>query len=214
MLENKKAVIFDLDGTLADSMWVWDEIDEDFFGSRNLTPPHNFLIDIEGMSFTETADHFIKTFHLTESIEELKSLWNQAALDKYRHKVSLKRGALDFLKQIRENGYKTGIASSNSPELVQAFLDAQKLHPYIDVITTSCEVEKGKPAPDVYLETASRLEVLPSDCLVFEDVPAGIIAGKTAGMNVCAVFDIASESQNSEKMELADYYIEDFTEVL
>ena len=64
------------------------------------------------------------------------------------------------------------------------------------------------------METASRLEVLPSDCLVFEDVPAGIIAGKTAGMNVCAVFDIASESQNSEKMELADYYIEDFTEVL
>ena len=72
----------------------------------------------------------------------------------------------------------------------------------------------GKPAPDVYLETARGLEISPADCLVFEDVPMGILAGKRAGMKVCAVEDAFSKKQEKEKRELADWYIQDYYEVL
>ena len=77
---------------------------------------------------------------------------------------------------------------------------------------TSCEVERGKPSPDIYLAVADRLKVEPSRCLVFEDIVAGITAGKSAGMRVCAVEDLYSRTQREKKKELADYYIEDFME--
>ncbi len=79
---------------------------------------------------------------------------------------------------------------------------------------TACEVPKGKPAPDVYLEAARRLGATPENCLVFEDVPMGIQAGKNAGMRVCAVEDLFSAEQIQEKRKLADYYISDYQQVL
>lgn len=214
MLADKKAVIFDLDGTLTDSMWVWNEIDRDFFASRNMPFPESFDKEIEGLSFTETAQYFVKTYQLEESVEELKATWNQMALEKYRTKTPLKPGALELLHYLKEHGIRTGIATSNSSLLVETFLEARGLTEYIDAITTSCEVNKGKPAPDVYLATAAKLDVKPEDCLVFEDIPMGILAGRNAGMTVCGVEDIYSAASRDEKKELADFYIEDFREIL
>ena len=72
----------------------------------------------------------------------------------------------------------------------------------------------GKPAPDVYLKVAEDLGVAPEECLVFEDVPNGILAGKNAGMKVCAVYDEFSEPDDPEKRRLADYYIRDFFQIM
>ena len=72
MLENKEAVIFDLDGTITDSMWVWADIDRTFFEQRKIPMPPTLNKEIEGMSFTETAEYFIRTFQLPETVEELK----------------------------------------------------------------------------------------------------------------------------------------------
>ena len=82
MLPDKKAVIFDLDGTLVDSMWMWRDIDIEFLGSRGITFPEDLQEKIEGMSFTETAQYFKETFPLEESVEELKAIWNEMAKDK------------------------------------------------------------------------------------------------------------------------------------
>ena len=78
---------------------------------------------------------------------------------------------------------------------------------------TACEVAKGKPSPDIYLAVAGKLGVEPSQCLVFEDIVPGIMAGKNAGMRVCAVEDTYSLHQTEEKKRLADYYIKDYTEI-
>ncbi len=214
LLSRAKAVIFDLDGTLADSMWVWSEIDRDFFYSHDLVFPDYLNAEIEGMGFTETAQFFVNHFSLKESVEEIKQLWNKMAIEKYRSKVSLKPGAREFIHNLKQNGVKTGIATSNSLLLVETFLDASGIRSGIDAVTTVCEVERGKPAPDVYLATANRLSADPADCLVFEDVPMGIRAGKNAGMSVCAVEDAYSAAQREEKNLLADAYITDFTELL
>lgn len=214
MLHNKKAVIFDLDGSLVDSMWMWRDIDIEFLEERGMTLPDDFQYKIEGMSFTETAEYSKQRFGLDESVEELKAIWNCMALDKYSYEVDFKPGALSFLQYCKEHNIRLGIATSNSRELVDAVSNALHLSDYIEAIVTSCEVKKGKPAPDVYLAAAERLRVDPMDCLVFEDVPAGIMAGKNAHMTVCGVEDAFSAELTEEKRRLADYYIRDYNEII
>ncbi len=166
------------------------------------------------MSFTETACYSIERFHLSETVEELKQIWTEMARDKYQHEVFLKPGAEEFLLHCKAQNIPMGIATSNSRELVNTLMKAQGLDRYISLVVTSCDVNRGKPAPDVYLEAARQLKTLPKDCLVFEDVPAGILAGKRAGMAVCAVEDAFSSEYRQEKQRLADFYIHDYREAI
>ncbi|MBO5093410.1 MAG: HAD family phosphatase [Lachnospiraceae bacterium] len=213
MLRNKEAVIFDMDGSLVDSMWVWKDIDIEYLGRFGLAIPDDLQQKIEGMSFTETAVYFKERFALPDSIEQIKADWNRMAWDSYRTRVMLKPGARGLLDYCRENGIKLGIATSNSRQIVDMVLEERGISGYFDCIMTSCEAKKGKPAPDIYLLTACQLEVEPHKCLVFEDIVFGIQAGKSAGMEVCAVEDAYSSYQWEEKKRLADYHIHDFTEI-
>lgn len=214
MLEGIEAVIFDMDGTLVDSMWVWGAIDIEYLGRFGIEKPEHLQADIGGMSFGETAAYFKETFHIPDSIEQIKDDWNRMAWDKYLHEVPLKCGAGEFLETCQAKGIKLGIATSNSRQLVENVISAHGLHVHFDSIMTACEVEKGKPAPDIYLAVAKELDVEPERCLVFEDIVPGIMAGKSAGMKVCAVYDEYSVIQDWEKSKLADYYIHDYTEIL
>lgn len=213
MLKNKKAVIFDLDGTLVDSMWMWKAIDIEYLGKFGIPLPPTLQKDIEGMSFSETAVYFKETFQIPDSLDKIKADWNQMAYDKYTKEVPLKNGVGEFLERCKENGIKLGIATSNSRELVDATLEALKIREYFDCVMTACEVTKGKPAPDIYLAVAENIGVNPKDCLVFEDIEMGILAGKSAEMEVCAVEDDFSMNQIDKKKELADYYIKDYFDI-
>lgn len=215
MLNGMEGAIFDLDGTLIDSMWMWYQIDVEFLGQYGQEVPEDLQKSIEGMSFTETAEYFKRRFpFLPQSVDELKVIWNQMAYDKYAHEVTLKPGILDFLQYLKKHNIKIGIATSNSRELVEVAITNLGVRDYFDSIRTACEVEKGKPAPDIYLKVAEDLEIVPEKCMCFEDVPAGIMAGKNAGMKTCAVEDAFSREMIDEKMKLADVYIEDYFELL
>lgn len=214
ILQDIDAVIFDLDGSLVDSMWMWHEIDVEYLGRYGLSVPEGLQQDIEGFSFSETAAYFKKRFLLPDSVEEIKRCWNDMAWDKYMTEVPLKPGVREFLKLCKERSLQLGIATSNSRELVTNVADTHGLHDYFSCIMTGCDVGKGKPAPDIYLAVADRLSVLPKRCLVFEDIVPGILAGKSAGMKVCAVEDAYSLDQAEEKKALADYYIKDFYEIM
>lgn len=214
MLTEIKAVIFDMDGSLVDSMWVWLKVDEIYMGKYGLTEPETFHKDIEGMSYTETAQYFLDTFpDLPCTLEEVKQEWMELAMELYRTKVTLKPGAAEFLERMRREGILLGIATSNARTLAEVSLEALHIREYFSAVCTSCEVAAGKPAPDVYLKTAAMLQVPPEHCLVFEDIPNGILAGKRAGMKVCAVDDLFSRPDEAEKRRLADYYIHDYREI-
>lgn len=217
MLKDIEAVIFDLDGTLVDSMWMWKAIDIEYLEKKGAMLPENleaFQDELEGMGFTETAVLFKERFHIEDSLDEIKKTWITMAEDKYRCEVPLKPGAEEFLRELKNRGILIGISSSNSRELIQTVLEAHKIDSYFSCITTCCDVPASKPAPDVYLKTAECLGVKPEKCLVFEDVPMGIQAGKSAGMKVCAIDDVFSRKQEKEKRELADWYIKDYCELL
>lgn len=214
MLKDTKAVIFDLDGTLVDSMWMWKEIDREYLGRYGLKLPEDLQRSIEGMSFTETAHYFKEHFQIPESIEQMKKTWNEMAWEKYEKQTPLKEGAKEFLDFLKEQKISMAIATSNSRELVDMVTRVHHIYDYFSAIITGCEVEKGKPAPDVYLKAAAEIGAEPEDCLVFEDIVQGIMAGKNAGMRVCAVEDVYSMFQDKEKRELADYYITDYKELM
>ncbi len=213
MFHGIKAVIFDLDGTLIDSMWLWKQIDIDYLGRHGIELPDHLQEDISGMSFSETAVYFKKRFGLQDSTDVIKEDWNLMANELYATSVPLKPGAGQFLKMLKQKGIVTGIATSNSRELLDTVLEKLQITPYLTSVHTACEVGKGKPAPDIYLHVAEQLQVASEHCLVFEDILPGILAGKSAGMRVCAVQDDFSRLQEQEKRKLADYFIEDYISV-
>lgn len=214
MLSNIEACIFDMDGTLVDSMWMWKQIDIDFYSRFNIPFPDDLQSKIEGMSFRQTAEYMKKHHGFPISVEEMMSIWNDMAMDIYRHKVFFKDGVQQFLLQCKEKGIKLGIATSNSRELFNAVRENLKLDDIFDCMITGSEITNGKPAPDVYLEVARRLDVKPQNCMVFEDILPGIAAGHNAGMLVTAVEDEYSMSSREQKIKEADYYIESFKELL
>ena len=211
MLDGMEAVIFDLDGTLVDSMWMWREIDIEYLGRFGIPLPEGLQSEIEGMSFSETADYFKTHFPaITDDIDKMKAEWNKMAWDKYVNEVPLKPGVLEFLKLLKQRGIRTGIATSNSVTIVAAVLESLSVSSYFDEVHTACEVGVGKPAPDLYLFVAKKLGVAPEHCLVFEDICKGIQAGKSAGMRVCAVRDEYSSAEEEKKAALSDYFIDTY----
>ncbi|MCD7725978.1 MAG: HAD family phosphatase [Clostridiales bacterium] len=209
-----KAVIFDLDGSLVDSMWIWHAIDIEYLGKFGIAMPKMLQKEIGGKSFSETAVYFKERFQLPDTLQQIKDDWNRMAWDKYTHQAPIKNGVREVLEYCHAHHILMGIATSNSRELVDNIVSVHRLEQYISCIVTGCEVPKGKPAPDVYLAVAQKLGVLPEECLVFEDIVDGIIAGKSAGMKVCAVYDKHSEDQDEEKRRLADYYTYEFKELI
>lgn len=214
MWRDKEAVIFDLDGTVVDSMWVWPAVDVEFLGQHGLELPDDLQQELDGKSFYESAVHIKKRFGLEETEEELMDIWNKMAMDRYVNEVKVKESVKEFLQVLKANGIKTGIASSNSAVLVEATLRANGVYEYFDSVHTANEVAKGKPSPDIYLLVAEDLQVKPENCLVFEDIVMGILAGKNAGMQTCAVYDEYSAYDDANKKKTADYYIHSYKELL
>lgn len=214
MLKDIEAIIFDVDGTLIDSMWIWTDIDELFLEKYNLEKPEGFHEGMEGMSYSETAQYFLDLFpSLPHTREELEQEWYDMAYEIYTTQMELKKGAYEFIKTMHEQGIKLGVATSNNRELAEGTLRNNKVFEYMGSIWTSCEAGAGKPNPAVYLNVAKDLGVDPKNCLVFEDVSNGILAGKNAGMKVCAVDDAFSRNQEEKKRQLADYYIQNYDDI-
>ncbi len=213
MLNNIKAVIFDLDGTLIDSMWIWKDIDIKYLDARGITLPDDLQKDIEGMSFTETATYFKERFNLTETLDEIKEEWNNMAYDFYKNRILLKDGVIDFINRLIIKNIKIGIGTSNSRKLATVVLTKYDIYHHFNTIRTSCEVAKGKPHPDVFLKVAEDLGVKPEECIVFEDTYAGVLAAKRAGMKVFAIYDELSLPYKKEILDLADRYINNYIEI-
>ena len=205
-----EAVIFDLDGTLVDSMWMWKDIDIEYLGRFGIAMPDDLQEAIAGISVTQTARYFKTRFGIKDSIGQIIDDWNQMALEKYTYEVPLKSGVREFLKWLKYRHIPCAIATSNSRELTRAVLESHNLNDAFDVILTGEDIHKGKPDPDVYIAAAGRLKLDPKRCLVFEDIPFGIMAAKAAGMRTIAVKDGDSVSDEHQKRSLADGYICDY----
>ena len=206
------AAIFDLDGTLLDSVWVWREVDRAFFEELHMPEPEDYARVIQGMSFRETAEYTVRRFGLSRSVEEVMDGWTQAAAEAYAHRVALKPGALDYLRALKRAGVKLAVATANREALFESTLRRWGAWELFDAVCTSAEVgDAGKEDGALFRLAASRLEVRAADCAVFEDTLKGVRGAKAAGMRAYAVRDIGNDHHSEEIATLADGVIDDFT---
>jgi HAD superfamily hydrolase (TIGR01509 family) len=210
-----QAIIFDLDGTLIDSMGIWAQIDNDFLTSRNIKLTKNLFEDLEGgNSFFEVATHFKNKFNLTESMEEIIAGWMKIASHHYQNTIVLKPNVKEFLDFLKSKNIKMAIGTSNVRLLTETVLKKNNIFEYFEAIVTGENDIKGKPFPDIFLEAAKTLNVEPKNCLVIEDLVDGVKAAKAAEMSVWTIFDKFSEDKKDILRKLSDHYFENFSEML
>ena len=214
---DKRAAFFDMDGTLVDSMWMWTDIDQRYlarFPEAQRCDIRLLQKEIEGLGMLETAAYFRQRFSIADPIPKILREWDEMALELYKTRVPLKPGAAVLLQEMKGKGMKLGVCTSNSSRLAGVALEVNGVRSLFDVVLTADEVGRGKPNPDIYLEAAKRTGVSPEDSIVFEDILNGVIAGKRAGMKVCAVSDENYADRQDALAREADYYIQDFREIL
>ena len=181
-----EAVVFDLDGVLIDSEHVWDEVREELARERGARWHERAQADMMGMSSPEWSRHMHDVLGLPESPEEINDEVLRRMEARYRDHLPLVDGAVDAVRRL-SGSFRLALASSSNRPLIDAVLEAGGLVHEFEVTVSSEEVARGKPAPDVFLETARRLGVGPTSCAAVEDSGNGIRAARAAGMRVIAI---------------------------
>ena len=205
-----KAYIFDLDGTLLDSMEVWDNLNYDFLHNRGIEMPEDFRAKVLSLSLPESAAYTIERFGLPESVEELVREWYEMVLYAYTHTVRMKPYAKEYLLALKERGAKMAVATSLPAGLYEPALRAHGIYDLFDALCDAEQAGYGKTRPDMFMLAAKKLGVQPSDCVVFEDIYAAVLSAKSIGMTVYAVRDASSDDDREGINETADFLIDDF----
>ncbi len=214
MISDKKAAIFDFDGTLADSMYVWSKVDEDFLAQRNIPVTEEYTDKMRGMFFETAAAYTKNTYGLSESVEEIMQIWLDMAHYEYANNVRFKDGAAQYLKLLKNKGYLLGMATSNNPYLLLPCLENNGLDGIFDCICYTSEVGLNKSNPAIYLYTAEKLGVRPENCIVYEDIIEGLESAKSAGMYTVAVYDISNEKYLDRIRNTADKFVKSYNQLL
>lgn len=212
--ENVKAAIFDLDGTLVDSMYVWNKVDEDFMKKRGIEVTEEYAQQVRSMFFETAAVYTKQKFDLSESVEEIMQEWLDMAHEEYACNVPSKPYAYVLLKKLRQRGILLGLATSNNPYLLKPCLENNGMSGMFDCICYTSEVGMNKSNPEIYLYTAEKLGVLASECIVFEDIIEGLKSASSVGMKTIAVYDKANEKQMDEIKITADRLIYNYEELI
>ena len=181
-----EAVVFDLDGVIVDSEHVWDEVREQLARERGGRWHDRAQTDMMGMSSPEWSRYMHDVIGLTESPAEIDEEVVRRMLDRYAERLPLIDGAVDAVARLAAS-FRLGLASSSNRSVIDAVLDVSGLAPLFGATVSSEEVARGKPAPDVFLEAARRLDVPPARCVAVEDSGNGIRAAHDAGMRVLAI---------------------------
>ena len=206
-----EAVVFDLDGVLLDSEHAWDEVREQLAHERGGRWHDGAQADMMGMSSTEWSRYMHDVLGLAQPPDEINAEVVRRLLERYAVELPLIDGAADAVERIAHS-FRLALASSSNRPVIDAVLEQAGLARFFEVTVSSEEVTRGKPAPDVFLEAARRLEVTPRRCTAIEDSASGIRAAHAAGLRVVAIPNTRYPPA-AEALELAGKVVTSITQL-
>jgi len=206
--------IFDMDGTLIDSMWIWEEMASKGFRDMGIDIPDDLGHRIFAMTFLEAAEYCINLTGINMSPAELVDDWEATALAYYDDILPLKPFVREYIYTLKEEGIKLSLTTSNFYDVAIEVLEKHDLTSYFDSVTSTREVTRSKMYPDVFLLSAQRLELAPQNCIVFEDSYTSMMGAKAAGMYVVGVYDDYSANRYEDIKKVSDLYIRSYEELL
>ena len=206
-----KGAIFDLDGTLLDSMFIWDTIGEEYLRSLGKEPHEDLKETFMTLTLEEAAEYYREHYGVTLSVKEIVDGVNAMVEQTYRTKVTLKLGISEYLAWLKENGVRMCVATVTDRYLVEETLERLGVRHYFSEIFTCAEVGFGKDKPIIYQKALEHLGTEKSDTYVFEDLPFALNTAKTDGFPTVGIYD-RHEAHQDELTGLADYYVLDFTD--
>ena len=205
-----KCAIFDMDGTLVDSMTYWSTAAFDYLTSLNLVSEKDLGNKFLAMSLPESADYMIKTYNLNKSKEEVCQGIDDVMESRYRNDVKIKPYFKELLEEFKKLGIKMAIATSTDKYLVEICLKRLNIRDYFEFIITSTEVGKSKKNPDIYERCSDYFGIPYSESIVFEDLPYGIISSSKAGFHTVGIYDSPSEMHQPVIRQNAEFYYKEF----
>ena len=209
-----QSAIFDMDGTLVDSMHVWRDIGPRLLRSQGIEPEEGIYEKLNLMTLRQSAQYCKDTYGLPQTVDELMDMINDIMAGFYQNEVQAKPGVHKFLSLLKMEGVGMYIATNTDRRLVEIALKRVGIGSYFRGILTCGEVGVGKSeSPEIYERAMRRLQSNKKDTVIFEDSLHGIKTAKSAGFRVCAIYDPASQADQEEIKAISDYYIRSFEEM-
>lgn len=209
-----KAAIFDMDGTLTDSMYIWDTAGETYLRNRGKEPAPNLREQLRPLSLPQAAELFQREYGIEDSAEEILQGFDDVVEEEYRSNVTLKPGAMELLELLKSRGIPMAVATSSPRPIVLMVLERLGILPYFSHVVTCSDVGLGKDHPAVYHRAAQLMGSVPSGTAVFEDALHAVTTASAAGYYVVGVYD-ESEGINEDKIvPLCSRYVRSLAEAV
>lgn len=208
-----KGAIFDMDGTLLESMHIWETVGSDYLKGQGIDPAVGLREQIKTLSLRDCATYFYDQYKLDLPIEEIMTGINNTIAGFYANEVWLKPGALQLLEILEQQGVQMCIATATDRVLVESALERTNIRHFFEEILTCTEVGAGKENPLIFEKALEIMDVNKSEAVLFEDALHAIETAKKAGFTVVALQDSSAEQNKEEIKQLADYYYESLEEI-
>ena len=204
--------IFDMDGTMTDSMFIWEDLGMRYLISCGEIPQDNLREAIKDLTMGETIDYFKKLYGITKTDEEIYKGLDELLIPMYRDEVFPKEGVSLLLEQLKESGVKMAVASATDEHIVKMVLEKNGLLKYFSEVFTCTGVGAGKEVPLIYEKALEFLGTPKNETVIFEDAIYAIRTARKADFPVAAVYDASQETYQDEIKALSDFYITDYRE--
>ncbi len=211
---DSEAVLFDFDGTIANTGYLWQKVDRKFMEDRGFEYTEDLGPKLAALGFKNGAQWIIDEYNLEDTPEEVCKEWNEGAERLYAEEVVLRDGVKEYIDKLHNMGKKIALVTTNNHRVLCSMKERVDVYDIFDTVVLGDEVPRSKHFPDIYLEAANRLGVAPEKCLVYEDIPSAIKSAHKAKMITCAVNSNDQWQNIDELKDLSDHFINSWTELI